>query len=65
MGSGADRQLRVYERTKSYEKVVEYIHSETTMGLMEDATGYISNLHLPSQDALDEKLTSLTPTKLV
>ncbi|MBK9247026.1 MAG: carboxylate-amine ligase [Ignavibacteria bacterium] len=65
MGSGADRQLRVYEQTKSYEKVVEYIHSETTMGLMEDATGYISNLHLPSQDALNEKLTSLTPTKLV
>ena len=65
MGSGADRQLRVYEQTKSYEKVVEYIHSETTMGLIEDATSYISNLHLPSQDALQEKLTSLTPTKLV
>jgi carboxylate-amine ligase len=61
MGSGADRQLQVYNQHKSMEEVVQYIHRETTMGLMEDASGYISNLQLPSEDSLKEKLTSLTP----
>ena len=31
-GTGADRQLEVYEETKSLEKVVEYIVEETTKG---------------------------------
>ncbi|MBI3259319.1 MAG: carboxylate-amine ligase [Ignavibacteriae bacterium] len=61
MGSGADRQLKVYEKNKSMEEVVQYIHRETTMGLMEDASGYISDLQLPSEDSIKEKLTSLTP----
>ncbi|TDI71101.1 MAG: carboxylate-amine ligase, partial [Bacteroidetes bacterium] len=32
MGTGADRQLKVYEETKSLEKVVEYIVEQTTEG---------------------------------
>ncbi len=32
MGTGADRQLKVYEETKSLEKVVEYILEQTRLG---------------------------------
>jgi len=32
MGTGADRQLKVYEETKSLEKVVEFIVEQTTEG---------------------------------
>ncbi len=32
MGTGADRQLKVYEETKSLEKVVEYILEQTRVG---------------------------------
>jgi carboxylate-amine ligase len=33
MGSGADRQLRVFERTGDLKKVVDYIIEETQVGL--------------------------------
>jgi carboxylate-amine ligase len=33
MGSGADRQLRVFEETNSLKAVVDYIVSETKVGL--------------------------------
>jgi carboxylate-amine ligase len=33
MGSGADRQLKVFEETKSLKSVVDYIVSETRVGL--------------------------------
>jgi carboxylate-amine ligase len=32
MGTGADRQLKVYEETKSLEKVMEFIVEQTTEG---------------------------------
>ena len=33
LGTGADRQLQVYNSTQSFEKVVEYIIAETKQGL--------------------------------
>jgi len=35
MGSGADRQLRVYEETGDFNKVVDYIVEETQVGLFD------------------------------
>ena len=35
-GSGADRQLRVYQETEDLKKVVDYIIEETEAGLEED-----------------------------
>jgi carboxylate-amine ligase len=35
-GSGADRQLRVYQETGDLKKVVDYIIEETEAGLAED-----------------------------
>jgi carboxylate-amine ligase len=32
-GSGADRQLRIYQETGDLKKVVDYIMEETEMGL--------------------------------
>ena len=34
-GSGADRQLRVFQETGDLKKVVDYIMEETEMGLTE------------------------------
>jgi carboxylate-amine ligase len=36
-GSGADRQLKVYQDTGDLKKVVDYIIEETEAGLAEDA----------------------------
>jgi carboxylate-amine ligase len=36
-GSGADRQLKVYQETGDLKKVVDYIIEETETGLAEDA----------------------------
>ncbi|MCS6965239.1 MAG: carboxylate-amine ligase [Candidatus Kapabacteria bacterium] len=41
MGTGADRQLRVWRQTGSLEEVVRYIHHETMQGLIEDATPFL------------------------
>ena len=35
-GSGADRQLRVFQETGDLKKVVDYIIEETEAGLAED-----------------------------
>jgi carboxylate-amine ligase len=35
MGTGADRQLRVYQETGDLKKVVDYIIEETEVGLAE------------------------------
>jgi carboxylate-amine ligase len=35
-GSGADRQLQVYQETGDLKKVVDYIVEETETGLAED-----------------------------
>ncbi len=35
MGTGADRQLQVYEQTRDLKKVVDYIVSETRVGVLE------------------------------
>jgi glutamate---cysteine ligase / carboxylate-amine ligase len=38
MGTGADRQLRVFQETGDLKKVVDYIIEETEVGLAEEAT---------------------------
>ncbi|MBL7999250.1 MAG: carboxylate-amine ligase [Candidatus Kapabacteria bacterium] len=64
MGSGADRQLKVWRETGSMERVVEYIHKETITGLITDVSPYLdTTFQEPSKDAIEEKLTSLTPPK--
>ncbi|MFZ9760897.1 MAG: carboxylate-amine ligase [Candidatus Kapaibacteriota bacterium] len=45
MGSGADRQIKVYEDTKSFDEVVAYIHKQSTMGLHDDVGPYIKDMH--------------------
>jgi carboxylate-amine ligase len=37
MGSGADRQLEVFEKTGDLKKVVDYIIEETEAGVAEEA----------------------------
>jgi carboxylate-amine ligase len=44
MGSGADRQIKVYEDTKSFDEVVAYIHKQSTMGLHDDVGPYIKDI---------------------
>ena len=40
-GSGADRQLRVYQETGDLKKVVDYIIEETETGLEEDESASV------------------------
>ena len=42
MGSGADRQLRVFKETGDLKKVVDFIIEETEVGLTEAATSSAS-----------------------
>jgi carboxylate-amine ligase len=44
MGSGADRQIKVYEATNSFDEVVAYIHKQSTMGLHDDVGPYIKDI---------------------
>ncbi len=37
MGTGADRQLKVYEETGDLKKVVDYMVAETRVGVFEQA----------------------------
>lgn len=59
MGSGADRQLRVFRETGSIVEVAKYIHRETNTGLFEDVTPFLNSVHAPSPDALAEKQLSI------
>lgn len=59
MGSGADRQIRVFNETGSIEAVAEYIQRESNAGLFEDVTPFLSGIHTPSADSLAEKQSSL------
>jgi carboxylate-amine ligase len=43
MGSGADRQIRVFEQTGDLKKVVDYIIEETELGLSEAAASSASS----------------------
>src|SRR5205085_10344068 len=43
MGSGADRQVRVFEETGNLKKVVDYIIEETELGLSERAASSASS----------------------
>lgn len=64
MGSGADRQLKVWRETNSMEEVARYINRESMIGLFDDVSPYLaSTLRVPSADAVEEKLSSLTPPK--
>lgn len=58
-GTGADRQLRVFQETGSTEAVAEYIHKETITGLVKDVTPFINELKNPTPDSIKEKATSL------
>jgi carboxylate-amine ligase len=49
MGTGADRQLRVWRETGSLEAVVRYIHEESTRGLFQDVTPFLGELQPPRQ----------------
>jgi carboxylate-amine ligase len=42
-GSGADRQLRIYNESGKFEEVVAYIHKESTHGLHEDVGSYLKD----------------------
>lgn len=59
MGSGADRQIKVFNETGSIEAVAEYIQRESNAGLFEDVTPFLSGIHAPTEDALAEKESSL------
>ena len=59
MGSGADRQLRVWKETGSMEEVAKYIHRETNAGLIEDVTPFLSNVQPAPPDMIQEKMTSI------
>ena len=39
MGTGADRQLRVFEETRDLSKVVDYMVEETRVGVLEPTAG--------------------------
>lgn len=58
-GSGADRQIKVFRETNDMREVVKYIQQETTQGLFDDVTPFLSHIHEPSGDALVEKLSSI------
>ena len=59
MGSGADRQIRVFNETGSIEAVAEYIQRESNAGLFEDVTPFLAGIQSPSADALAEKESSI------
>ena len=59
MGSGADRQLRVWKETGSMEEVAKYIQRETNAGLIEDVTPFLSNVQPAPPDMIEEKMTSI------
>ncbi len=58
-GSGADRQLKVFEETNDIREVAKYIHEESVAGLFDDVTPYLDTVKKPSAEAIEEKLTSL------
>ncbi len=63
-GSGADRQLRVFKETGSIEAVAEYIYKESNIGLLDDVSEFLGDLHPPSDDSLQEKSSSLSDPKM-
>lgn len=58
-GSGADRQLKVYNETNSMEAVAQYIEQEANYGLFQDVTPFLPGVQEPSADARAEKESSL------
>ncbi len=59
-GTGADRQLRVYNQNKNFRDVVEYIHRESSQGLIEDVTPFLHMFQKPSAEAINAKKESLS-----
>ena len=47
MGTGADRQLKVFEETGDLKKVVDYMVAETRVGVFEDRQRGSKTLLLP------------------
>jgi methyl coenzyme M reductase beta subunit len=45
------------------EAVVEYIHKETTLGLVDDVSSFIEEFRSPSQASIAEKASSLLPPR--
>lgn len=58
-GSGADRQLKVFEETNDITEVAKYIQSESETGLFEDVTPYLDSMKKPTEDAVKEKMSSI------
>jgi len=58
-GSGADRQLRVFNETGNLSAVAEYIQKETVSGLFSDVAPFLESVQQPSPDAIAAKQTSL------
>lgn len=58
-GSGADRQLRVFKESGSITEVAKYIHEESTRDLYADVTPFLDTVQPPSDEAVQEKMTSL------
>ncbi len=58
-GTGADRQLRVFNERGNMQDVVEYITKETNKDLLADVTPYLDTLHEPSAELVREKEMSI------
>lgn len=65
MGTGADRQLKVFKETGSLEEVVKYIHKESIMGTTADITPYLDDISSLSEETMREKQSSLDASKSV
>jgi carboxylate-amine ligase len=63
-GSGADRQIRIYNETGDVREVAKYISAQTQIGLLDDVTPYLAQVHEPTEEQIREKMTSLTPPKI-
>lgn len=58
-GSGADRQLKVFAETNDIKEVAKYIQRESEIGLFEDVTPYLDSMKKPTEDAVEEKMSSI------
>ena len=58
-GTGAARQLKVYEESgKDTKAVVDYIISQTELGLLDNPNDFLPAVHAPSQSTIAERESS-------